>query len=230
MAKLIDLAGQKFGRLTVISYARKDKEGNILWNCLCDCGNTKIILRNNLKSGHTQSCGCYKIEVVTNHGHAKSGNKSPTYHSWCGVITRCINPNHKNYMDYGGRGITVCERWSHSFKNFLEDMGERPKGMSIDRINNDGNYYKENCKWSTITEQNRNMRNNVRLTFNGKIKLQADWAKEWEINPVVISYNIRKGHSMEWIYENKVNQKEGKFDDSISIGCDSYSVSLIPMV
>ena len=208
MSKLKDLTNQKFGRLAVVSYNSKNKYGQSLWNCLCECGNKKIVYGNNLKSGHTQSCGCFQIEKVkeaqTTHGHSVGGNTSPTYHSWQQMIQRCTNPNHKHYMDYGGRGIIVCERWLDSFENFLEDMGEQPENMSIDRINNEGNYYPENCQWSTITEQQRNKRSNVHLTFAGEIKLQEDWAREWDINSGTVSYHLAQGRSIEWIYTNKV--------------------------
>jgi len=206
MAKIKDLTGQKFGRLTVVSFA-ENRDHVLYWNCLCECGNKKIVQGGSLKSGASTSCGCFHIEKVTKHGYNKGGNSSPTYHSWINMIQRCTNPNNKCYMDYGGRGIIVCERWLE-FINFLEDMGEKPsREYSIDRIDNSGNYCPENCKWSTSKEQAYNRRSNVQLTFNGETKLQYDWAKEWEINHGIISYHLAQGRSIEWIYENKAKLK-----------------------
>ena len=211
MAKFIDLTNQKFGRLTVVSYNSNNKRGKPTWNCLCECGNISVVYGEHLKSGHTQSCGCSRVEKVkerfTTHGHRKRGNTSPTYYIWSAMIQRCTNPTDKRYMDYGGRGITVCDRWLNSFEHFLEDMGECPEGLSIDRIDNNGNYCKENCRWSTITEQAHNRRNNVQLTFNGETKLQEDWATGWHINSSVICYHLSQGRSMGWIYENKAKNK-----------------------
>jgi len=211
MGKIIDLTGQKFGRLTVVSFA-ENRDHRIYWNCLCECGNTSIVRGSDLKSGASTSCGCLRVEKTATthatHGHSVEGNPSSTYHSWQQMKERCTNPNNKAYKNYGGRGITVCERWLDSFEHFLEDMGEKPsREYSIDRIDNSGNYCPENCQWSTRTEQQRNKRSNVHLTFNGETKLQGDWAKEWNITSGNFSYHLSQGRSLEWIYENKAKNK-----------------------
>ena len=208
--KLIDLTGQVFSRWSVISYYGKARSGPHYWNCICSCGNKKIIRGTHLKDGTTQSCGCFKIEKVTTHGHTRKGRASPTYQSWNSMIKRCTNPNTKRYSDWGGRGITVCDRWLHSFENFLADMGECPEGLTLDRIDNDGNYEPSNCKWGTYKEQRYNQRkhkNSVYLTFNGETKLQEYYARDWKINSSMISYHLSQGRSIEWIYENKAKNK-----------------------
>ena len=206
-AKVIDLIGQVFNRLTVISYVGKDKYNHHNWNCKCVCGNETVVQANNLKSGRTQSCGCLHIEKITKHGHTIKGKTSSTYNSYSNTIQRCIDPNNTHYRDYGGRGITVCDRWLDSFENFLEDMGERPKGHILFRININGNYSPENCRWATRKERSHNQRNTILLTFNNITRPRIYWIKEWNLPKYIFKYHLSKGRSMEWIYENKVKNK-----------------------
>lgn len=151
--------GQRFGRLTVIEQTSIRKRGQFLWRCTCDCGTERLIERSSLGNGNSTSCGCIRREKIvarcSRHGNAVRGSHSRAWHSWRGMIERCTSPDHIAYSRYGGRGITVCERW-RDFANFIADMGERPSNRSIDRINNDGNYEPGNCRWATQSEQNRN--------------------------------------------------------------------------
>lgn len=158
-----DLTGQKFERLLVLEAENtSNSKRHIVWKCLCDCGNVTTATGSELRRFHKRSCGCLHSDVVvqisTKHGHAKAKNLSPTYVSWASMLTRCTNENAINFKHYGGRGISVCQRWK-IFENFLEDMGKRPDGMSIDRIDVNGNYEPSNCKWSTQSEQLKNRRN-----------------------------------------------------------------------
>lgn len=186
----VNLIGQKFGKLTPIKYIGKTKDGHFLWLCECDCGNEKIIRGGNLKNKQTKSCGCIVREKNNNfkHGNSKVGKKSKTYIAWANMLRRCTNPNNKQFKDYGGRGITVCLRWSNKengFQNFLEDMGECPPGLSLDRINNNqlmGGYSLENCRWETNTQQHRNKRNNRMIPFNNGFLCLKDYCKIKHLN------------------------------------------------
>ncbi len=168
MSGLIDMTGGRFGRLTVLSRAETSQGKKARWVCQCDCGNTKTIDGYKLRTGHTQSCGCFHSEIsakmLTIHGQSAT----PAHVSWRSMIQRCIDPNSTSYPRYGGRGITVCDRWLESFENFLSDMGERPEGCSLDRVDPDKNYEPSNCRWSTNEEQANNKRNNQLIEIDGQ--------------------------------------------------------------
>lgn len=162
----LDLSGQRFGRLVVTEFAFTNNSRKSVWRCTCDCGTAVEVPGFRLRSGHTSSCGCLQREVGDanlaaghrqNFVHGWVG--TPTYKSWDSAKQRCFNPNDDHYDRYGGRGITMCMRWRRSFKAFLADMGERPEGMTLDRINNDGHYEPGNCRWATGSEQSSNRKN-----------------------------------------------------------------------
>jgi hypothetical protein len=152
-----DLTGQVFGRLTVVSLNRNQNWFDY-WNCECSCGAYKIIRWDSLATSKSTSCGCYSREVNTTHGMTKTRE----FKSWQAMIQRCTNPNCDSYIYYGARGIRICREWMWSFQAFYDDLGPRPKGMTLDRINTEGNYEPGNCKWSTSTEQVHNRRQLVR--------------------------------------------------------------------
>lgn len=191
--KLVDITGQRFGRLAVI--CRNGLIGNaVAWLCKCDCGNESKHPGIALRSGHVKSCGCLKIDTLKSGTNTKHGmGRTPTYATWSGMKTRCYNTQNDAYKSYGERGITVCDRWLESFSAFLNDMGERPKGKSLDRINNDGPYSPENCRWATRTQQSNNTRRNVRILFNGREMTVSEWAKSLGVSREMLANRLSRG-------------------------------------
>jgi len=154
-----DITGGRYGLFTIASRAGSDSKRNALWNCVCDCGTTIVVRGCDIVNHNRVSCGCLNDSRTSQlHGHAVGRKRTPTYYSWRAMKARCINPNHESFKDYGGRGITIHTEWITSFAQFLADMGDRPVGMTLDRIDCNGNYEPANCKWSTISEQNANQR------------------------------------------------------------------------
>ena len=193
---MIDLIDLRFGRLIVVKIADQDMCGNYKWRCQCDCGRIVVVVGYSLRRGMTKSCGCLNIDRLTKHGHNSTTKKTTTYRSWQNMRTRCLNPNSPAYKDYGGRGITIGQRWE-KFENFLEDMGEAPTGLQLDRINNNKGYYKENCRWATSKQNNRNRRSNHLITHNGQTQCLTAWAEEFNINRSTLWDRLRQGWSTE---------------------------------
>jgi hypothetical protein len=199
-----DLTGQRFGRLTALALGPPSLRGCLRWTCVCDCGATTTVTVGHLRSGHTSSCGCNKrIWSATHndhkitHGCSKRGPQRGTYISWGQMKARCLNPKAPNFRLYGERGITVCARWLDSFENFLADMGRRPHGTSIDRIDNSGNYEPGNCRWATPTEQGANRRTSRRLTYAGKTLTAAEWGRALGGDRHSVLSRLRHGWSIE---------------------------------
>ena len=185
MPAFCDLTGLVFSRWLVIA------RGNITdrktrWECRCECGVVRSVLSSSLISGKSKSCGCLNSErcseraTLRNITHGLS--RTSAYESWSNMRNRCTNERNEAWENYGGRGIGICDRWKNSFENFLEDMGQPPNGMSIDRINNDLGYSPENCRWATRAEQNSNRRNCWQIAFNGETKGFAEWAAHYCID------------------------------------------------
>lgn len=205
--KRIDLVGQKFGRLTVVSLAPVRKNGQAVWFCRCDCGNEKAVSSYVLRSGVSKSCGCLRVEhgrahgatAQLRHGEGGNGKESIEYRAWGQMLTRCESASHKQFDDYGGRGITVCERW-HRFENFLADMGRRPPigpegRYSLDRIDVDGDYKPGNCRWATCKQQNRNQRKTVHTTIDGVTKPFQEWLEQAGITRAKFYRRVATGMS-----------------------------------
>lgn len=191
-----DLTGQRFGKWVVLSFAGRTKRGLYAWWCRCECGTERMVGGHYLKRGLSEACGCVAraklIARCTTHGQSHS-NKTPTYTSWATMRIRCNNPNAFGYENYGGRGITVCERWN-DFTVFLNDMGERPSmSHSIDRIDNSKGYYPENCRWATRREQSNNRRSNRKIEFYGVKKTISEWARMWGMGKHTIKDRLNRG-------------------------------------
>lgn len=186
MGRFVDLVGKRFGSLVVIERAPQKSKGNTTWKCRCDCGETRDIQGGALIAGITSSCGCLRIKMITKHGM----EATPIYNLWASMKARCSNPNSRFYKDYGGRGITVCERWE-IFENFYADMGDRPEGLSLDRIDNNKGYSPDNCRWATKLQQRRNTRTNTWLEFNGERRVLTEWAEIVNLSPATIRSRLR---------------------------------------
>ncbi len=177
--EIVDRAGMRFGRLVAVRYVGKHGSGGSLWLCRCDCGTERAFVMSRLTIGETRSCGCLRQgRSRVRRSDSGAGLRSrPEYGPWCHMRGRCEKPEHKNYALYGGRGIRVCDRWQE-FANFLADMGDRPPGGTLDRIDVNGNYEPSNCRWATQKEQTRNKRTNHLIEYQGTRKPIGQWAEE----------------------------------------------------
>jgi len=196
--KLKDYAGIRFGRLVGVSLIKRDmtKENNHIWLFDCDCGSQKQARIKSVRSGSTTSCGCVFREMVIKRNQTHGMSKNRAYRVWKDMRARCNNPNNTDFHLYGGRGISVCERWN-DFSAFLCDMGERPDGMSIDRINVDGDYTPENCRWADAKTQANNKRNNVVVEYCGEKLTLQEWEEKTGIKRETIQYRLKAGWSLD---------------------------------
>jgi hypothetical protein len=181
-----------FGRLTPFESVGRKYGGNTYWLCRCECGEIKPVKGSHLTGGNVQSCGCLARETCAITGHANGGkNKthgasgSPTFNSWKAMMARCNDTSHPGYLDYGGRGISVCEGWL-SYDGFRADMGDRPENTTLNRKNNDGPYDQSNCNWATNREQALNTSRNVWIDFDGRSQTIIEWAEELGMSPKTI--------------------------------------------
>lgn len=221
MTKLLDLTNKKFGRLTAISIDRS-KTRRIYWNCICDCGNHCSIASLKLVSGETKSCGCLRKEVASTR-HKKHGlTKTSLHYAWLNMKNRCDNPKYNEYHRYGGRGITYCEEWK-VFENFMkwslangfnEEKDKHGRNLlSLDRIDNNGNYCPENCKWSNRIEQGRNKYNNVNYEYKGKVYCLSALAEISEVRIDSIRRRIKQGWSVEDAVDTPSKTYKGRLNN-----------------
>lgn len=207
MGPRIDLVGRQFGRLTVLKYAGTLANRHATWLCRCSCGAERSVAGNNLQSGMSTSCGCFTRERASEanrtHGRSRNPESAPEYRSWKHMRDRCRAPTNKDYRLYGARGIAVCERWG-DFENFYADMGPRPKGLTLERLNNDHDYSPTNCRWMPPSVQNRNKRNNVWVELRGERMVFEDACRHIGANPRTIRSRLKSGWSMERALETPV--------------------------
>lgn len=194
-------AGTRFGRLTVLP-GEEVRRGRILWlRVRCECGATTLVPKNSARYGLTRSCGCLVRDTTAaltlTHGNDRRGHRSPEYSSWVAMKARCYRQTNDNYRFYGGRGITVCRRWLGSFADFLADMGPRPSGAVLDRIESNGNYEPGNCRWSSGREQVMNRRDVKPLTHNGRTLTMTEWERACGIKADTIRWRLKHGWSPE---------------------------------
>lgn len=190
-----NFAGKRFGRLTVVSRAEGKR-----WLSICDCGRTATPTAQNLTSGKSKSCGCLSREMASSLKRTHGASNTPAHNTWSGMIQRCTNPNTKQYSDYGGRGITVCEEW-RDFSAFLRDMGQPPNGYTIERKDNDKGYNKENCIWADRKTQQRNRRIMKKISHNGENRCLSEWAEIYGVERDLVMSRI---FNLKWTFEEAV--------------------------
>lgn len=163
--RLYDMTGKTYNRLTVIERKPNDKQGGAMWLCQCDCGNKLVVSGKNIRNNHTQSCGCLQREQASKAARIHGMTMTRIHNTWKQMRQRCLNPHHRRFEDWGGRGITVCQEWQESFEAFYDHVAQLPhfgeKGYSLDRMDNDGNYEPGNVRWATKAEQANNRRKRV---------------------------------------------------------------------
>lgn len=215
MAYKIDLTGKRFGRLSVLYYVGQTQRHESIWHCRCDCGNELDIRQNPLNTGHTKSCGCYRKELDEKRKgnpfyktHGLRGTK--LYSTWCNIKARCNNQNQTYYSHYGGRGIKVCKEWENDFETFYSwAMNNGYKdGLTIDRINNNGNYEPSNCRWVDRFVQANNKRNNYVFEYNGEKKTIHEWSRLYNIDNSCLRWRLDNGWDIERALKEPSHKKK----------------------
>lgn len=213
MSVQIDMTGQKFGRLTVIAHAYYDSTSHqSIWKCQCSCGKITYVNRSNLIRGMTKSCGCYNIESLKRCKTHGFNSKDRLYRIWSGIKSRCYNKFVKIFDRYGGRGIKMCDEWKNDFMAFREwaISTEYNDNLSIDRIDNDGDYCPENCRWATRIIQCNNRRTNVFITYNGEVHTLAEWSRITGIKELTLASRKRNGWTDKECIEVPVSQENNQ--------------------
>jgi hypothetical protein len=244
MGHFKDLTGKRYNRLVVLGIAY-NKKGQWFWNCKCDCGKEKILSSSRLNSGKTSSCGCLHIDVFRKNVYKHGKSKSLIYKVWRGIKSRCYNKNTECYHRYGGRGITMCQEWTgeNGFQNFYdwsicngykEEVGKKRNKLTIDRIDNNGNYEPSNCHWVYDKEQQNNKSSNVFLSFNGQAKTIQQWADEYGLNYHFIKNKLKNGMDIGEIIKLKPKkvelyeyrgEKYNKQQLAKMVGCSQSSIA-----
>jgi hypothetical protein len=222
-----DLTGLKFGRWLVLGTATTKPNGHHYWRCQCECGVIREVYHCSLTRDLSHSCGCYQSDKAAimryEHGYSCRNHRNPTYTTWASMKGRCLNPNDGSYPRYGGRGITVCDRWRDSFEAFLADMGERPTHHhSLERIDNDGPYAPGNCRWATKVEQARNRRSSHLVTFNGETKTMAEWADATGLSQHLVERRLNaQSWTPERTFSAAIGRNRGRL---ITLGSETHTL------
>lgn len=217
----------RHGKLLVLGDAGRDKHQKKLWLVRCDCGKEAVKLATEVRNGHTRSCGCLKSAGNRrSHGRRQSnhGKPSPEYVAWCNMKARCDNPGWNGFHNYGGRGISYCERW-RSFENFFADMGERPPGFTLERNDVHGDYKPLNCRWATRKEQSENRRDNHLVTHKGETLTVSQWAERLGVNYITLLYRLRRGIPLERALQSGSCRKGRRGSKVISYEGETMTVS-----
>lgn len=205
-----NLTNKTFGKLTAIRDIGRHRKGGRLWLCRCECGSLTIVMAASLGHGNTKSCGCIHSEGLRQRNKKRATHgmtETPTHKTWGSMLQRCTNPNDHAYPGYGGRGIKVCKRW-RKFENFLKDMGLQPEGLTIDRIDNNGDYEPGNCRWATWREQGGNRRTNRWLSYGSEKMILEDWARKLGTSHQAINHHLKQGRTMDDVISN-FSQEDG---------------------
>jgi hypothetical protein len=204
-----DMTGKTFNRWTVLSFHSLYKNGSAVWLCECECGTKRTVNGARLRRGASRSCGCLRNEEFGIRSYKTGSISNAAYKSWQSMINRCTNINFENFNIYGGRGISICERWigENGFANFLQDMGERPKGMTLDRIDVNGNYEPSNCRWLSNKLQQRNKRNNVVVEVNGFKGCLSAACEHFNLNIQSVYSRLRKGWPIKKAFTTPIRLK-----------------------
>lgn len=198
----LNMLGQRSGRLLVVE-ASLSVRGHAMWRCLCDCGNYVDKKGSALGRGDSTSCGCLTTEKRSDNAKTHGLSQTKTYWIWHNMKHRCADSDHPSWSNYGGRGITVCDRWLESVNNFIEDMGERPTGKTLDRIDGDKGYYKENCQWITHKQNCNKKRNTPLIFFKGESLTVSGWAEKLGIKQTTLNMRLK---SYKWSVEDALTK------------------------
>lgn len=208
MGRIRDLTNQRFGRLVALKNVGKDNKYSLLWECICDCGNTVVVSSRELSREHRKSCGCLKETYKFKHGYSKH----PLYDCWVSMKARCNNKRNPKYPSYGGRGITVCEEWENDFCSFLEWSLKNgyDEQLTLDRIDNNKGYYPENCRWTTRKVQQNNTRHNRYIEYNGETKTLSQWCELLNLKYSTMLNRFSHGYTAKQAFETPIKTRQGE--------------------
>lgn len=208
MGRIKDLTNQRFGRLIALKNVGTDNKYSILWECVCDCGNTIVVPSRELLREHKKSCGCIKETYKIKHGYSKH----PLYDCWVSMKARCNNKRNPKYSSYGERGISVCEEWENSFCSFLEWSLQNGynQNLTLDRIDNNKGYYPENCRWTTRKVQQNNTRHNRYIEYNGETKTLAQWCELLNLKYSTMNNRFLHGYTPKEAFETPIKTRQGE--------------------